>query len=38
MARMRDPPAKTLFLISNILDIVDVEDEEDYDDNEKDDE
>jgi hypothetical protein len=23
MARMRDPPAKTLFLISNILDIVD---------------
>ena len=34
MARMRDPPAKTLFLISNILDIVD-----DVDDNdEKDDE
>lgn len=29
MSKMRDPPAKTLFLINNILDIVDEEDDDD---------
>ena len=29
IARMRDPPTKTLFLISNILDIVDEDDDDD---------